>query len=149
MESKNLESTTDELKKLGHINNEDVYAFCKFYDRINVLDTAVATTGLFTFRWSTVDYLVAANPSEFKIFNINKKTGEYLNEYLIIAKDQIDKLVCKKYALINVTKRHKINVRVKDMKLKLDLLVGETFRGTNQSREKANLIAMLTTHLVK
>jgi len=144
-----LDIVISELKEQGLLTDDDKYAFCKFYDKINVMDTAVAATGLFTFRWSTVDYLLAANENQLKIFNIDKKTGEYMGEHIVLEKDQIDKLVCKKYALINVTKRTKINVRVKEIKLKLDVLVGESFRGVNQSAYKAALVGMLKTHFVR
>jgi len=144
-----MDKVINDLKARGLLSENDRYAFCKFYDRINALDTAVAATGLFTFRWSSVDYLLAADENVLKIFNIDKKTGEYLGEHIVLEKSQIDKLVCKKYALINVTKRTKINVRAKKVGLKLDVLVSDTFRSFDQAINKTELVHILKSYFVK
>jgi len=132
--------TIQKLKDLGLMEENDSYAFGKFYDKLSA-------GGAYTFRWSSVDYLIAANETTLKIFHINKKNGEYMNEYVILKKEQINKLICKRFALINITKRTKINIRASEFKL--DVLIGEKFHGMKQSENKAALVKMLKTYFVK
>ena len=73
------QKTIDELKEHGLIKPNDKYAVCLFKVENNVN----------TITTSTVDYIIAANADELKLFAIHQKTGEYLGDMLTFKKDDI------------------------------------------------------------
>ncbi|MDE5562793.1 MAG: hypothetical protein K2J01_04530 [Clostridiales bacterium] len=77
------QKTIDELKESGLIKPNDKYAVCYFHaETVNYGVMSKVIT-------STVDYIIAANADELKLFAIHKKTGEYIGEMLTFKKDEI------------------------------------------------------------
>lgn len=75
--------TIEELKANGLIESGDKYAvaFFKPESSSNGITTTVTT--------SKFDYILTANEKEIKLFDIEKKTGKYLDSYLVFSKDDI------------------------------------------------------------
>lgn len=75
--------TIDGLKEHGLIKPNDKYAVCYFNaETVNYGVVSKVIT-------STVDYIIAANVDELKLFAIHKETGEYIGEMLTFKKDDI------------------------------------------------------------
>lgn len=77
------QKTINTLKEKGLIQDEDKYAFCLF--RTESENNGV-TTKVIT---SNVNYLMIANHDEIKLLDIDKKTGNYLDNYLVFKKENI------------------------------------------------------------
>lgn len=71
--------TIDGLKESGLIKEGDKYAVCLFRTENNGVTTVT----------SNVDYILSANDEEIKLFNIHKKTGEYLDSFAVFKKQDI------------------------------------------------------------
>ena len=77
------QKTIDCLKENGLIKPDDQCAFCLFKNESE--SNGVVTTIIS----SKVDYIMAANADEIKLFDIDKKTGEYLGSFLTFKKDDV------------------------------------------------------------
>lgn len=77
------QQTIDGLKENGLIAPNDKCAVCLFEEeeKSNGIITTVIS--------SKVDYIMAANVDEIKLFDIDKKTGEYLDSFLTFKKDDV------------------------------------------------------------
>ena len=72
--------TIEELKEYGLINPGDKYAVCLFQTES---ESNGVTTTMIT---STVDYIMVANENEVKLLDIDKKTGQYLDSFVVFEK---------------------------------------------------------------
>ena len=77
------QKTIDELKENGLIKSDDKCAFCLFQaeSESNGVTSTILT--------SKTDYIMAANIDEINLFDIDKKTGEYLGSFLTFKKDDV------------------------------------------------------------
>lgn len=73
--------TIDGLKESGLIQNGDKCAVALF--KPETTSNGITSTTI----TSKVDYVMSANDSEIRLFDIDKKTGEYLDSYLIFKKE--------------------------------------------------------------
>lgn len=74
------QKTIDGLKEAGLISDGDFCAVCLFQaeSESNGVTSTVTV--------STVDYIMSANDEQLKLFEIDKKTGAYLDSYLVFNK---------------------------------------------------------------
>ena len=77
------QKTTDGLKENGLILPDDKCAVCLFQ---NETESNGVTSTVIS---SKVDYIMAANADEIKLFDIDKKSGEYLDSFLTFKKDDV------------------------------------------------------------
>lgn len=73
------QKTIDGLKEKGLIKDGDKYAVCLFRTE-NYGNTMVT---------SNVDYILSANDEEIKLFDLHKKTGEYLGSFVFFKKADV------------------------------------------------------------
>ncbi len=75
--------TFKKLKEIGMIKEGDKYAVCYFQpeSRSNGVVTTTIT--------SKVDYVMVANDEEVKLLNIDKKTGEFLEDGIVFKKENL------------------------------------------------------------
>ena len=135
--------TIEKLMQDGLINTNDKFAFCKYYNKLTAGDIFWAAGGLVSFRWTDYDYLLSTDGKVIKIFNIDKKTGEYTGQSTTVEKEIINKLTCKKYALIELMGRYKIDIHAKSIKFMLNAITVPTFKGFDQSANYKELINAL------
>lgn len=77
------QKTIDGLKESGLIQNGDLCAVCLFQTESE--SNGVTTT----YTVSKVDYIMSANGEQLKLFEIDKKTGAYLDSYLVFNKSDL------------------------------------------------------------
>jgi len=142
---KNYEATISQLKEMGLLLEKDNYVFCKYAQPVTLGATLFgALSGVMTVEWSHVDYLMAANEDEIKIFYITKKTGDFTNEYIVLTKKDIDKIACKKYLFGNRT----IVLRSKQIKPNIDFWTCNVFKKFDQAEQKAVFVEFLKANFV-
>ncbi|MBD5584024.1 MAG: hypothetical protein HDQ88_03000 [Clostridia bacterium] len=77
------QKTIDGLKEEGLIQDGDKYAVALF--KTESQSNGVTSTMI----TSTVDYIMVANDDAIKLFEIDKKTGEYLGNFISLEKESI------------------------------------------------------------
>ena len=77
------QKTIDELKGNNEICESDKYAICLFKPES---ESNGVTTTIIT---SKVDYIMVANPDMVRLLEIDKKTGEYLDNFIVIEKENL------------------------------------------------------------
>lgn len=75
--------TLDCLKENELIKPDDLCAVCLF--KVEIENMGVVSKVIS----SKVDYILAANTDELKLFDIDKKTGEYLGSFITFKKDDV------------------------------------------------------------
>ncbi len=77
------QKTIDELKGNNEICDGEKYAVCMFKpeSESNGVTTTVIT--------SKVDYIMIANDNEVRLLEIDKKTGEFLDDFLVFEKENL------------------------------------------------------------
>lgn len=141
---KRYDETISLLKSKGLLTEADKYVFCRYDQPFNVLDMLSAFGGVATVRWSNFDYILAADEERLKIFNINKKTGEFTGNYIFLEKKQINKIKVKKYLFKNI----RIIVRAKSIKFKSNYFTKNLFRGYEQTENKNAFVNLLQTNYI-
>lgn len=130
--------TIEGLKESGLILPEDKYAVCLFRTESDVT----------TMTTSNVDYIMAANNEEVKLFIVHKKTGEYLGDFLTFKKADI--VYSKKLRERNFVWASKglfggINIAVHYVALNFshDYLIPKKLCGYEQIEDRLNLFTFL------
>ncbi len=77
------QKTIEGLKEAGLIQPNDFYAVCLFYTESE--SNGVTTT----YITAKTDYIMVANKTEIKLLDIDKKTGEYLDNFLTFKKNEL------------------------------------------------------------
>lgn len=77
------QKTFDVLLESKEIEEGDKYAVCLFRPESHYYGVMTTTTT------SNFDYIMSANDNEVKLFEIDKKTGEYLNSKMVFKKSDL------------------------------------------------------------
>lgn len=79
----NYQKTIDELKGNNEICDGDKYAICLF--KPESVSNGVTTT----IKTSKVDYIMVANNDMVRLLEIDQKTGEYLDSFIVFEKNNL------------------------------------------------------------
>ncbi|MDE7464617.1 MAG: hypothetical protein K2M48_06265 [Clostridiales bacterium] len=136
------QKTIDALKENGLILPDDKCAVCLF-----IVESK--NYGLYTETiTSKVDYIIAANADEIKLFDIDKKTGEYLESMLTFRKDDIQYTKKRRernfiWASKGIFGGRNIAIRFLSENFAHDYLIPKKYRGYEQLEARAELFEFI------